>query len=112
MIERFQHTQLRHVAIGERRRPDPKGKAEYARVDTLDHLGNGLDVVLHLQRFALAVDHLRGTSGGFEVRHDWLRLLPAQRQTRPSLEFRRGPKLFCPQQQCVRPALVRDTSGQ
>lgn len=36
---RVQHTQSRQIAIGERRKPDPKGKPGYLRVDTV-HQGN------------------------------------------------------------------------
>jgi hypothetical protein len=46
---RFQNTQPRHVAIGERRQPDPKGKPGYLRVDTV-HQGqhDGRPGVYHL----------------------------------------------------------------
>lgn len=36
---RVQHTQARQVSIGERRQPDPKGRAGYLRVDTV-HQGH------------------------------------------------------------------------
>jgi len=36
---RVQHTQSRQIPIGERRKPDPKGKPGYLRVDTV-HQGN------------------------------------------------------------------------
>jgi hypothetical protein len=36
---RVQHTQARQIAIGERRRPDPRGQPGYLRVDTV-HQGN------------------------------------------------------------------------
>ncbi len=32
---RFQHTEASHVSIGERRKPDPKGKPGYLRLDTV-----------------------------------------------------------------------------
>jgi len=36
---RVQHTQARQVSIAERRKPDPRGRAGYLRVDTV-HQGN------------------------------------------------------------------------
>jgi hypothetical protein len=44
-----QHTQARQVSIGERRRPDPKGRAGYLRVDTV-HQGqhDGQPGVYHI----------------------------------------------------------------
>jgi hypothetical protein len=44
-----QHTQARQVSIGERRRPDPKGRAGYLRVDTV-HQGqhDGRPGVYHI----------------------------------------------------------------
>ena len=46
---RFQHTQPRQVAIGERRQPDPKGQPGYLRVDTV-HQGqrDGEPGVFHI----------------------------------------------------------------
>jgi hypothetical protein len=46
---RVQHTQARQVAIGERRKPDPKGKPGYIRVDTV-HQGqkDGKPGVYHI----------------------------------------------------------------
>jgi hypothetical protein len=46
---RVQHTQARQVSIGERRKPDPKGKPGYLRVDTV-HQGqqDGKAGVYHL----------------------------------------------------------------
>jgi len=46
---RVQHTQARQVSIGERRQPDPKGRAGYLRVDTV-HQGqhDGQPGVYHI----------------------------------------------------------------
>ena len=46
---RVQHTQARQVSIGERRQPDPKGRAGYLRVDTV-HQGqhDGRPGVYHI----------------------------------------------------------------